>query len=207
MALTIDTVCAYTDDNGCTGPSVERHSPHAAEPDLDRPVSWEDGDERRDGHICIDCGHVVAEYPYHTDPRLDQDDDWACSAPHGHDAAGFLTITRAMWPLWPDGPVPVDFWADPDGLGCWSCEAPATRPDGLCDPCDTLETAHDSAFRSGAFDCWSCGELSGRPDGLCDECGAIDPTEVPDIRSPAWVGNTKPLEAIFVAPPGTRTVR
>lgn len=57
--------------------------------------------------------------------------------------------------------------------------------------------------------CWSCGDLPAiiRPDGLCGPCGLIDPDEVPDIHDPAWAGNTKPLEAIFVAPPNARTVR
>ena len=54
--------------------------------------------------------------------------------------------------------------------------------------------------------CWSYGDPSTRPDGLCRDCGKIDPTEVPDIHDPAWAGNTKPMEAIFHAPPNARTV-
>ena len=57
--------------------------------------------------------------------------------------------------------------------------------------------------------CWSCGTLPRilRPDGLCHDCGLIDAAAVPDIHDPAWTGNTKPLEAIFEAPPSARTVR
>jgi ribosomal protein L32 len=56
-------------------------------------------------------------------------------------------------------------------------------------------------------DCWSCGASATRPDGLCRDCGTIDAQAVPDITSPTWKGNTKPFEAIFVAPPNARTVR
>lgn len=56
-------------------------------------------------------------------------------------------------------------------------------------------------------ECWSCGAIATRPDGLCADCGTIDAQAVPDMTSPTWKGNTKPLEAIFVAPPNARTVR
>lgn len=55
--------------------------------------------------------------------------------------------------------------------------------------------------------CWSCGAPPDTRAGLCATCAAIDPDAVPDIADPDWPGNTKPLEAIFEAPPTTRTVR
>lgn len=65
-------ICLFMDDHGCTGPG-DSHLPHNANPDLSKTVTWEDGDERVQGHLCVECGHVVAEYPYHSDPRLDAD--------------------------------------------------------------------------------------------------------------------------------------
>ena len=56
-------------------------------------------------------------------------------------------------------------------------------------------------------ECWSCGEATSRPDGLCKPCSTIDADAVPDIRNPKWAGNTKPFEAIFVAPPNAKRVR
>jgi len=64
-------VCVYMDDNDCLGALDGPHGPHNAIPDYDRPQTWWDGDVRKDGHSCLTCGHVVARYPYHTDPRLD----------------------------------------------------------------------------------------------------------------------------------------
>jgi hypothetical protein len=61
---------------------------------------------------------------------------------------------------------------------------------------------------SGLLDdgCWSCGAPTSRPDGLCKPCSTIDADAVPDLNDPTWAGNTKPLEAIFEAPPNARDV-
>lgn len=58
-----------------------------------------------------------------------------------------------------------------------------------------------------ADSCWSCGDATTRPDGLCKPCSTIDGDAIPDMTDQNWKGNTKPFEAIFVAPPNARAVR
>ncbi len=70
----------------------------------------------------------------------------------------------------------------------------------------TLTRSDKATLAASSPDCWSCGEAATRPDGLCRDCGTIDAQAVPDITSPTWKGNTKPMEAIFVAPPNARRV-
>lgn len=55
-------------------------------------------------------------------------------------------------------------------------------------------------------ECWSCGDAASTPNGLCSDCATINQSDVPDIHDPNWVGNVKPLEAIFVAPPNVKRV-
>lgn len=71
----------------------------------------------------------------------------------------------------------------------------------------TLSRSDKASLAASSPDCWSCGATATRPDGLCRDCGQIDGSAVPDMSDPTWKGNTKPFEAIFVAPPSARTVR
>lgn len=72
----------------------------------------------------------------------------------------------------------------------------------------TTLSRSDKAYLASTSDaCWSCGAAATRPDGLCRDCGQIDGSAVPDIHDPKWAGNTKPMQAIFEAPPTAKRVR
>jgi hypothetical protein len=109
------------------------------------------------------------------------------------------------------GVAVADCTPEPVRLGhcspVWGGHSPACIRDGsYC----SLASSHAGPCQPhGSPACWSCGQpaaigAGAAVAGLCRHCAAIDADEVPDVHDPAWIGNTKPLEAIFEAPPGTR---